>query len=425
MESPKEIKNERRKIFQELRSLREQRENNEFREASVKKLIQGVEDYLKFDPNDLDVMIELMFSYISIKDYEKAREIGEALEPKTNNKKLLNGMAIIEEVSGNYPKAIEYIKKILEQEPENTIFKKKLERVEGKYKAKRDSRKDFLYKKIATIEKRVNKTIDGQINSAVINGKEFDKNKIIKEVYNSAYEQVKELAEQILAEYPEEIIAKEKIIKSLYITGDIEEAEIKAQDFLQENAEDEIALWYLSKMQRDKGDLAKEKEYLEQLIANSEPGAQIRAERRLEKVNSILSEKEEKERTEKEIQESFTEEDRQEFINNVHQQFLHGKINIDNIDSVIRKAEKYPNFYKSIIELLELKSMLTGNREEKIKGLESYIDGLDSITPEIYNDLQDAISETREKIKGDQAVEEYLEYEEMKNSRKEIGHEKE
>ena len=195
MESPKEIKNERRKIFQELRSLREQRENNEFREASVKKLIQGVEDYLKFAPNDLDVMIELMFSYISIKDYEKAREIGEALEPKTNNKILLNGMAIIEEVSGNYPKAIEYIEKILEQEPENTIFKKKLERVEGKYKAKRDSRKDFLYKKIATIEKRVNKTIDGQINSAVINGKEFDKNKIIKGISNIT---VRYLAKRIL-----------------------------------------------------------------------------------------------------------------------------------------------------------------------------------------------------------------------------------
>ena len=241
-------------------------------------------------------------------------------------------------------------------------------------------------------------------------GETSNKKEITKRVYLETYEKVKEVANRILIKYPEEIIAREKLIKALFITEQKEEAKEEIEELLNINENDEIGLWYLSKIQREKGDLDKEKESLEKIIAASPVGTQIKAQQRLEQVNSLIEEQKLQKQIEEGLKENYTEETRKEFIEKVQKDFIYGKVTKDNIDEIIDEARKYPNFNSSLIDLLDIKSRITGNRQEKIDELEKYVEEKYSITPEEYSNVLDVISETRNQIKDDQKIENYLEY---------------
>ena len=58
--------------------------------------------------------------------------------------------------------------------------------------------------------------------------------------------------------------------------------------------------------------------------------------------------------------------------------------------------------------MLDIKSKITGSRQEKIDELEKYVEEEYSITPEEYSNVLDVISETRNQIKDDQKIEHYL-----------------
>ena len=397
-------------IFKLDKKQRQEKDYNKRKEIAL-NLKEQLEKILEIVPNDLDMKTKLMYAHINLGEIEEARYLGNEILEQAQTKELLNGLAIIEEKTGNYNKAIEYINKILKDEPNNEALKKKIERIEGKKQNNTIyTEKEALYREIASLERNVKFLVEKQQGMEIQSGETSNKKEITKRVYLETYEKVKELANRILIKYPEEIIAREKLIKALFITEQKEEAEEEIEELLNINENDEIGLWYLSKIQREKGDLDKEKESLEKIIAASPVGTQIKAQQRLEQVNSLIEEQKLQKQIEEGLKENYTEETRKEFIEKVQNDFIYGKVTKDNIDEIIDEARKYPNFNSSLIDLLDIKSRITGNRQEKIDELEKYVEEEYSITPEEYSNVLDVISETRNQIKDDQKIENYLEY---------------
>ena len=181
---------------------------------------------------------------------------------------------------------------------------------------------------------------------------------------------------------------------------------------------DEIALWYLSKIEGDRGNLENEKGYLEKILSNSPEETQIKVQQRLERVKHLLENKKEEEQIKQGLKENYTEETRQEFIRQVRKDFIYGNLGVSEIEELIEEARKYPNFVKSLIVLLDIKSKITDDKQDKIDELESYIDGEFSITPEEYDDIQNEIIQTRREIREDNMIEEYLDKKKKEDAKK-------
>ena len=374
------------------------------------QLKQELEKILEILPNDIDMKTKLMYTYINLGEIENAKKLGNELTKNAQSKEILNGLSIIEEKLENYDIAIEYIEKILTEEPNNEALRKKIARIQAKKeKTKIFDEKDAIYREIATLEKSVKFLIEKQQEQKIQIGEDFDKEKITGKVYVETYKKIIELANNILEKYPEEIIAREKLVKALFITNQNEEAKHKIEELLEINENDEIGLWYLSKIQRESGNIEKEKECLEKILEKSPKGSQVRIQQRLEKIKNIIEQQNEQKQLEEKLKENYTEETRQQFINTIYTEFLEGKVTSKNIDDIIEKAKKYPNFNNSIIILADIKSKITGNRQDKINELDKYIDEEYSITPEEYSNVLDEISGTRRQIEEDKEIERYLE----------------
>ena len=374
------------------------------------QLKQELEKILEILPNDIDMKTKLMYTYINLGEIENAKKLGNELTKNAQSKEILNGLSIIEEKLENYDIAIEYIEKILTEEPNNEALRKKIARIQAKKeKTKIFDEKDAIYREIATLEKSVKFLIEKQQEQKIQIGEDFDKEKITGKVYVETYKKIIELANNILEKYPEEIIAREKLVKALFITNQNEEAKQKIEELLEINENDEIGLWYLSKIQRESGNIEKEKECLEKILEKSPKGSQVRIQQRLEKIKNIIEQQNEQKQLEEKLKENYTEETRQQFINTIYTEFLEGKVTSKNIDDIIEKAKKYPNFNNSIIILADIKSKITGNRQDKINVLDKYIDEEYSITPEEYSNVLDEISGTRRQIEEDKEIERYLE----------------
>ena len=376
------------------------------------KLKRNIEKALELSPDDIGLKINLMYTYINLNELDSARNMGDELLSKTDLKSVFNGVSIIEERKGNYDKAIECIEKILEKEPNNQALRKRIEILN----CKKDNipidknlfEKEKIYRKIATLERKVISMSEEQQGEFARRGEKANKNEIVRQNFVKVYKQISEIAKSMVEQYPDEVVAREKLVKSLYIIGDKEEAEKEIEGLLKIYDKDEIGLWYLSKIQRDNHNLEGEKEALERILDNSQPGEQIRVQQRLEKVNNLIEKKKKKEKREEEIRASYTEDRRKEFIADIQKEFLHGNINQNEIDEKIEEARKYPNFDKSLIEILDIKSKMTGNKDEKINKLEEYVNTEKTITEEGYKNVLDAISETREEIKNDEMIEKYV-----------------
>lgn len=405
-------------IFKLDKKQRQEKDYNKRKEL-VLDLKERLEKVLEIVPYDVDMKTKLMYAYINLGEIENAKNLGNEILKSTQSKELLNGLSIIEEKSGNYDKAIEYIEKILEDEPNNEFLKKKIERIEAKKQNNKSyTEKEILYREIASLERSIRYKIEKHQERAIRNDEDANKDEIIKKAYIETYEKVKDLATNILIKYPKEIIAREKLVKSLFITGRKNEAEQEIEELLNFNENDEIGLWYLSKIQREKGDLRKEKDCLERILANSPEGSQIKVQQRLERLNNIIEQQEEKKQIEEGLKENYTEETRKEFIEKIQKDFICGKITKANIDDVIEEARKYPNFNKSLVELLEIKSKITGNRQDKIDELDKYIEEEYSITAEEYSNVLDEITQTREQIENDKKIEKYLDNKEKQEKRR-------
>lgn len=187
-------------------------------------------------------------------------------------------------------------------------------------------------------------------------------------------------------------------MKSLYITKNKEQAEEESQKLLQLRENDLIAIWYMSKICRDKKDLDGEKQYLEKIIEVSQEGTQIKAQKRLNTINKLIDKQQKEKQLEELLKENYTEERRQEFLSDLINRVIEGEITLSNLDEVIEEAKKYPNFVQSLIYILDIKVKMTDNLQDKIQGLEEYVDTAYTLTPEEYDTILNEINETREQI---------------------------
>ena len=287
-------------------------------------------------------------------------------------------------------------------------------------KLRKEGKKNIetMYREIATLERGIKIKVEKRQSSNIIKGKKFDYERTLRGTYISTYKKIIKIANKILEKEPEEIVAREKLLKALFITGKIEQAEETANEILNIHNKDEIALWYLAKIAREKGNWEKEKECLEAILANSPEGTQINAQKRLVKVNILLEKQKEKRQLQQGLKENYTEETRQQFIAQARKDFIYGNLGLSEIDNLITEARKYPNFVKSLIVLLDIKSKITDDKQDKIDELESYIDGEFSITPEEYDDIQNEIIQTRREIREDNMIEEYLDKKKKEDAKK-------
>ena len=370
-------------------SKQEKREKNWDRRRKINlELKENIEKALEITPQDIKLQVDLMYVYINLKDLERARQIGDKLLGQTDSKGYLNALALIEKKSRNYDKAIAYIQKILEKEPNNQVLRKELEMLEyqkeNKPVTKEMIEKQKAYKQMATLER---KTRD----------------------IKRTYQQIGNIAQRIVEKYPEEIVAREKLVKALYITGEKEQAIQQIDDLLHLDEKDEMGLWYLSEIQRDKGDLEGEKQTLEQILENAKPGTQKKVEKRLMVVKTQIEKRNQKKEMRESLQVKYgTEEERKEFIAKIQQDFLYGRIGKKEIREKIKEAKKYVNFDRSLIELADIEAKITDNKEQKVEKLENYIDSKPSITPEEYARIQEEIATTRRQIQEDNMIEAYL-----------------
>lgn len=394
-----EIKN-RRFFIIKLQKQQKAETNYDKRKEILLKLTKQLEEMLELIPDDINTQTQLMYANINLRNIEKAREIAYDILKRAETKEVLNGLSIIEEISGNYDLAIEMTEKILEKDPENEFYKRKVERLKVRKTEKREnepSEKDKLYAQIATLERSAKSLIEKKQQEAVMKREdETNLQQITQEAYKEIYEKVKEISQDILDKFPDEILARERLIKAYYITGEIEKAKETAQDILDKNNKSEITLWYLSKIERGEGNLQKEKEYLEQIVQNSKQGVSIKISQRIEKINTILEKQNEEEKIQGENQ--YTEEDRKVWIDDINKKFLYGELSKADIDKTIEEARIYPNFTKSLIEILDLECKMTENFEEKIEKLEGYIDSEYSITKQDYKDIMEEITRTRKQM---------------------------
>lgn len=384
-------------IIFKLQKKQKAEQDIEKRRPILLELKQQLEAVLEIVPNDMDMQTKLMYTNISLKDIEAARKIGYELLEKTDSREVLNGIAIIEEKTGNYDKAIEMIEKMLSSDPNNEYYKSKKQRLQNKKESRENNEKDKMYAQMATLERSAKKIIERKQGEITLQGKEANIKKITNEVYQDVYSRIKEISESMLERFPEDVIAKEKLVKSLYLIGEKDIAKSRGEEFLQTNNNDEIILWYMCKIERDKGNLQGEKEYLQKLVDISSQELPLKVMQRLERVNLIL-EKQAEELKEEKQGKTFTEEDRQVWIENIQKQFQEGKISLEDIDNINKEARKYPNYIKSFIAILDLKTKITEDFQSEIEELDKYLETEYSVSKEDYKLILDEMTKIKNQI---------------------------
>lgn len=166
-----ELKRNRSYIFY-LSNQQMQESDYSKKKQMSQQLKAKIEEILEIIPDDTDMLIKLMFVHINLGDYEKAKTIGYQLYEKLQIKDILNGIAIAEEKSGNYEKALEFFNQMLDREPNNEYIKAKVERVKAKKNKENQkldiSSKDYQYRQIADLERKVIKLTEQEQNDIVI-----------------------------------------------------------------------------------------------------------------------------------------------------------------------------------------------------------------------------------------------------------------
>ena len=88
-------------IFKLDKKQRQEKDYNKRKEIAL-NLKEQLEKILEIVPNDLDMKTKLMYAHINLGEIEEARNLGNEILEQTQTKELLNGLAIIEEKTGNY-----------------------------------------------------------------------------------------------------------------------------------------------------------------------------------------------------------------------------------------------------------------------------------------------------------------------------------
>lgn len=239
-------------------------------------------------------------------------------------------------------------------------------------------------------------------------GKEIKKAKqIMKNTYDQ--DQKEELcsyiidkAKEILEIDPNNKITIAERIAAYMKLGQLENAEDNSKELLKIDPDNVIALNYLSKIERNRGNLEAEKEYLEKILEISSEDEEQKVVMRLARVNRILEERQKKKDEEGittktkmqlneeeqqeyaenniDIEELFTIEKQEEYINDIYRKFSEGQINSSQLKQIGQELKKYPDEVESVIFMLDLYSKMTDEYENAMEKLIEYNDAKQDIT---------------------------------------------
>lgn len=239
-------------------------------------------------------------------------------------------------------------------------------------------------------------------------GKEIKKAKqIMKNTYDQ--DQKEELcsyiidkAKEILEIDPNNKITIAERIAAYMKLGQLENAEDNSKELLKIDPDNVIALNYLSKIERNRGNLEAEKEYLEKILEISSEDEEQKVVMRLARVNRILEERQKKKDEEGittktkmqlneeeqqeyaenniDIEELFTIEKQEEYINDIYRKFSEGQINSSQLKQIGKELKKYPDEVESVIFMLDLYSKMTDEYENAMEKLIEYNDAKQDIT---------------------------------------------
>ena len=344
----------------------EKRERNfNERRKIILKLKKNLEKALEIEPDNISFQIDLMYVYINLKKLEKARRIGDDFIGQTDAKEYLNALALIEEKTGNYGKAIEYVEKMIEKDPNNRALRNRIEILECK-KENRPFSQDMI-KKYATEEER--EKFIAQVQKDFIFGKIGKKE--IKEKLEEAKKYI-------------------NFYKSLIALSDIEAK-------ITEDKKGKIKM--LEKYINDKNSITPE-EY--ETIQNEIAKTRIEIEQD-ELIESYIDEKNKKE-AQKKKQDA---EEQRKYSKEIIAKMKKGNITKEELPEIIRKLETFMDSTKSIFLITKLYEALY-NRDRAYKELIKYTN-ISSLTPgekrkivEMQKTLTDSHKETKKmkRIKG-------------------------
>ncbi len=264
-------------------------------------------------------------------------------------------------------------------------------------------RKENLENYIRKLEnkKYIQSLIDKRISTNVLNDVGKNMQTIKAEIYRTVYAKVEELSKELLKLEPNSIWAKERLMKSLFISEKSEEFENEAQEILEIDEENKLALWYMSKEKRKKNDIYGEKEYLEKMILTSNGMTNVKVLKRVEEVNNLIEQKEKKEEVKKLEQIECNEEERKAFIAKMQEDFINGKIAKGDISRYKEDAKNYPNYFESLKAILDIEAKITGNLQNKILGFRAY---LSIALPEELLKIYDEIENTEKQIEIEKSI---------------------
>lgn len=259
---------------------------------------------------------------------------------------------------------------------------------EKQYEEQKIKRKNE--KKIAKIAKEIKKA------------KQIMKNTYDQDQKEELCSYIIDKVKEILEIDPNNKISIAEKIASYMKLGQLENAEDNSKELLKIDPDNVIALNYLSKIERNRGNLEAEKEYLEKILEISSEDEEQKVVMRLARVNRILEERQKKKDEEGittktkmqlneeeqqeyaenniDIEELFTIEKQEEYINDIYRKFSEGQINSSQLKQIGQELKKYPDEVESVIFMLDLYSKMTDEYENAMEKLIEYNDAKQDIT---------------------------------------------
>lgn len=355
-------------------------------------------ELIELDPENPIAKADYFITCYNLRNYEEAKKIGEEFIQKFDNEKVLSRLSNIYASEGDYEKAIECMKKVIELEPGNTSNHLRLKRLTGK-----------LQKQKVPNNKNNQKSYKNDI--------ELLKSLIYETSDNNKKMQLWQLIEQdakkALAENPNNESMYGELMRALTNLGKLEESRKIGSELLKKNSTNIYALYEMSRIERVSKNFEEEREYLEKILELSPNSNKEAIRKKLEIINRIIKQEEETKKEEyiyntsvereqelfakeqENEEEMYTEETQEEYIEKIVRKFKWGEIKKEDLNNIWDELQKYPDKTKSAIFIADLYFKITEQYKISLKVLEVYLDKAYTLTPEEYDNVMKEIVKYR------------------------------
>lgn len=144
----------------------------------------------------------------------------------------------------------------------------------------------------------------------------------------------------------------------------------------------------------------------QEIIESQIEKIKIQDQQILKEIQNKLSIEEEQSQFAKQKEDKcYTKENKQIYMNKLQKMFFAGKINATNIENIKKELYCYPDQVESVIFISELEYLITEKEDKAIEEIDKFIDSTYTLTPTSYNDLQEKISDFRNRIQIRKSIE--------------------